>query len=155
LLLMKQPNSGKDKLIWKFLKGDATTLGELGDPTNDTDYALCIYAGTTNSLLAQVRAPADSGKWQPLGTKGFKYNDPGKTPDGVQKVLVSSGAQGKSKAKVKGKDANLPDPVLGGLQAPITVQLKRSGSLTCWEATYQSADILDNDADSFKAKITN
>ena len=155
LLLMKQPNSGKDKLIWKFLKGDATTLDELGDPTDDTDYALCIYVGSTNALLAQVSAPADAGKWQPMGTKGYKYNDPGKTPDGVQKVLVSSGAQGKSKAKVKGKDANLPDPVLGALETPITVQLKRSGSLTCWEATYQSGDIIDNDADTLKAKFTN
>ena len=51
---MKQPSSGKDKLIWKFLKGDATAQQDFGNPAVNTDYAICIYAGTSNTLINEL-----------------------------------------------------------------------------------------------------
>src|SRR5262249_27510338 len=48
LIVIKETgNAAKDTLVWKWIKGDATTLAELGQPTGTTSYALCLYAGTT------------------------------------------------------------------------------------------------------------
>lgn len=52
-LLIKQKGGTKDKLVWKWLKGQATSQAEFGDPLTSTDYALCIYAGTTSALLEE------------------------------------------------------------------------------------------------------
>ena len=69
LLLKNNADDSKDKLVWKWLKGAATTIGELGDPTGATDYTLCLYSGTGAAAIA---LPAGSN-WQTLGTTGFKF----------------------------------------------------------------------------------
>jgi len=56
---------------------------------------------------------------------------------------------------VKGKGANLPDPTLGSLPAPIVVQLVNSVTPICWESTFNSGAVIDNDAATFKAKFPN
>src|SRR6185369_4178868 len=33
----------KDLLTWKWLNGAATTFSELGNPLDNTSYALCVY----------------------------------------------------------------------------------------------------------------
>ena len=110
MLKNKSPDS-KDKLTWKWIKGAATTLADLKDPTATADYALCIYAGTTNALVAALNVPPGA-HWSTLGTKGYKYKDPTESQAGVQKIILKSGTAGKSKALVKGKGTNLPDPTL-------------------------------------------
>ena len=94
---------------------------------------------------------ADGAKWSPLSTRGFRYKDAGGTAAGVTKVLLKSGAAGKSSAQVKGKGANLPDPTFGFLPLPVTAQLVNSQTGTCFEATYVAADVRRNDAGLFKA----
>jgi hypothetical protein len=44
--------AGSEKLVWKWLKGVATSQMEFADPTATTDYALCLYDGS--GLLAQT-----------------------------------------------------------------------------------------------------
>ena len=152
LLLKNSSDDEKDKLVWKWLKGAATTLEELGVPTATTAYALCIYSGTSAAAIAEADIPPSATLWQPSGSTGFKYKDPARTQDGIQKALLKAGAAGKAKALVKGKGTGLPDPPAGPLTLPITAQLVNSGNIVCFEGVYDTADVIKNEADQFKAK---
>jgi hypothetical protein len=44
LLLIKDKGGQRDKLVWKWTKGDATTSTDFGDPVKGgTEYTLCVY----------------------------------------------------------------------------------------------------------------
>src|SRR6185369_12880090 len=64
LLIKNKADNSKDKLIWKWIKGAATTTAEFADPRATAEYALCIYAGTTDALVAQVHIPPSNTKWK-------------------------------------------------------------------------------------------
>ena len=151
LIVKNKSFNDKDKLIWKWLKGAATTTAEFADPTATADYALCIYGGTATSLVAQIHIPPSSTKWQPISTKGFKYKDVTLAADGTQKVILKSGVAGKSKALLKGRGANLPDPLdVGPLGTPVTAQLLNYQSGVCWEGNFTTAK--KNTTAIYKAK---
>ena len=143
-------DDSKDKLTFKWLKGAATTPAELGSPESSTDYTLCLYAGSSS---ATVTIPAGSN-WSPLGTTGFKYKEPSGTgaPAGARRAVLKSGAAGKAKALVKGKGVNLPDSLVPMLPLPVTAQLVNDDTSACFEAVYDTADVIENDAGQFKAR---
>ena len=109
LLLLKQKGGSKDKLVWKWIKGAQLEQSNLADPTLGTGYALCVYAGTANGLIAGASLPPGTG-WSPVGSSGYKFK--GTSPNGLTKAILKGGAAGKSKALAKGKGASLPDPTL-------------------------------------------
>lgn len=148
LLVLKNNDTDdtRDRLIWQWLKGPTTTLGELGSPASTTNYTLCLYAGTSAAFVA---LPAGSG-WQAVGTKGFKFKDPSGTPDGAQKAVLRSGEAGRAKALLKGKGTNLPDTLAPPLPLPVRAQLVNDTNDTCFEAVYTAAT--RNDSERFKAK---
>jgi hypothetical protein len=102
--------------------------------------------------LTNVVAPAGGAKWKPIGTKGYKYKDPGGAADGVTNVLLKGGGAGKAKTMVKGKGANLSDTGFSNLPLPVTAQLVNSETNACFEASFVSQDVKKNDAGRFKAK---
>jgi len=68
-----------------------------------------------------------------------------------QKVILKGGAAGKSKALVKGRGPNLPDPLdIGPLGTPVTAQLLNYQSGVCWEGTFTTAK--KNTTAIYKAK---
>ena len=152
-LTMKDSLTNKsDQVAWKWTKGQATTLGELGDPTTTDDYQLCIY-GPGPALLFSGRIPAGglcSGVacWKTIPGKGYSYKDKQRTPDGMEKVSLTSGLAGAAKMSAKGKGDHLDMPALGSLALPIRAQLHGAG--LCWEATYSTATV--NTSLQFKAK---
>jgi Thrombospondin type 3 repeat len=150
LILKKKPQ--KDKLVFKWLKGPLTDVSEYGDPQSSADYALCLYTGVALHPLTELTVPADSMKWKPVSTKGFKYKDSGGSADGVTNILLKSGAAGKSKALVKAKGTNLSLPPFGNLPLPVTAQLVNSETNACFQATYVLQDVKKNDLGQFKAK---
>ena len=154
LLIKNKSDDTKDKLTWKWIKGAATTVDDLKDPTTTANYALCIYAGSTNALVAQLDVPPSNTKWQPLGSKGFKFLDNTEADDGAQKIKLKSGSANKSKALVKGRGTNLPDPldaINGGpLQPPVTTQLINLQTGACFGSTFNTP--LKNTTSFFKAK---
>ena len=154
LLIKNKSDDSKDKLIWKWSKGAATTQAEFGDPTDDASYALCLYAGATPTVLEALHVPAAGGRWSVVGSKGYKYNDPTGASSGIAKVIVKGGVAGKSKALVKGKGASLPDidselPIATG-DLPVIVQLRNNRNGICWEGTFASPK--KNLATQFNAK---
>jgi len=124
-----------------------TDLAAFGDPLDTTDYTLCIYAGPESAPLMEVTAPAGGtclGRpcWKAKGNarqvKRFKYSDAGHSSDGlVRVVLRGRPSVARAHLVVVGRGDNLPLPDLP-LPEPVRVQLVKSDSPDCWEATYSS-----------------
>jgi len=153
VLIKNKADNTKDKLVWKWTKGDGTTQPEFGDPLTTATYALCFYAGASPTLINSATIPPAGGKWAAIGTKGYKYKDTTGANDGITKVIVKGGAAGKSKALVKGKGMNLPDfdsdmPFTTDL--PLIVQLRNNSSGVCWQGSFATPK--KDLADQFNAK---
>jgi len=144
----------RDRLTWKWRKGGATIAADFGNPLTATTYALCVYAGTSATVIIDAAVPPSSMRWTDHPTKGFTYEDDAGTSDGIQKIVLQAGVEGKAKVLVKGKGANLPDPPAGPLALPLTVQLVNNTTSACFEGVYASTDVVANGAEKFKAKIT-
>jgi trimeric autotransporter adhesin len=147
-----------DLVTWKWSKGPGTTLAELGAPISAHDYGLCIYAGSSDTLVFRAIAPAGDtcgtvACWRAAGSTGFKYGDKLGTPDGLQKILVKSGLAGRDKASIKGKGVNLSSRPLGlpvpPLATPLRVQLQSENG-TCFESVFSAPTT--NQAGMLKAK---
>jgi len=148
----KTPDT-KDKLIWKWIKGQSTSAGDFEDPVDPfggTNYALCIYAGSANAMIASTLVEPGLN-WSNISTKGFKYLDPNAAQSGIQKIILKASLIDKAKALVKGKGDQLPT-ITPPLALPVTVQLVNSSTGVCWEGSYNNADLKKNEAGSFKAK---
>lgn len=121
-------------LKWKW-KGPATSHDDLGDPTDQTAYALCVYdAG--GSLLSTAALPS-AAKWSATAAGGFRLNDRVGAPGGVTRALLKPGADDRASITILAKGAALPDPTLPAA-LPVTVQALHSGGGPCWSATYVS-----------------
>ncbi len=147
----------KSKLLWKWKKGAATTLGELGNPIGGaTGYHLCLYdlSGPFSTLAVRAAIPAGGlchGKpcWSAAGSSGLGYRDRDASPDGITSVALKAGATGKTMITLKGKGAFLPALPLPLAQDPtVTVQLSNDAGV-CWESVF-NAPATRNDAAQFK-----
>lgn len=148
VLLLKQKGGGRDKLLWKWIKGAAIIPLQLADPTAASDYALCLYANGVLIAGAELSAGA---RWSAI-TSGYQYSDPAGTPNGILKALLKGGAGGKTKVLVKGKGDNLPDPALGALALPVTAQLINAATGFCVGASYGPSEVISSGSAAFKAK---
>ena len=45
LIKVNDTDPNKNLLLWKWLKGAATTAPEFGDPVSSDTYKLCLYGG--------------------------------------------------------------------------------------------------------------
>ena len=145
---------GKDKMIWKWLKGPTTPASAFGDPVNLADYALCIYAGTASTKIVDAEIPqnddCEAGPcWKTAGTKGFSYSDSQADNGGITKINLKGGESGKAKILVKGIE--IPTLPLDDTN-DIIVQLRNSTNANCWESVFQPAHVIRSNSDKFKAK---
>lgn len=141
----------KDTAQWKWAKGAATTVGNLGDPTSTTKYDLCIYDGAAvggGAAIAAGGTCAGRPCWTATGT-GFRYRDKSALSHGVTAIDLRAGADGKARITIKGKGATLAMPT-PPLALPLTVQLANDAGV-CWSARY-ATDIRRNQPGSFDAK---
>jgi hypothetical protein len=133
-----------------------TAAADFGDPIATDGYALCLYDGT-GGLALQARAgdlcdgsPCWRGLGKPAGSKGFKYRDRDHTPDGLFKVKLLPGADGRAKILVTGKDDELQDLDTPRI-LPLTVQVL-SDSGVCWEAVFDVGGVIVDEVAVFKGK---
>jgi hypothetical protein len=148
LIVKDKADNTKDKLIWKWIKGQSTQLSDLLDPLSTAQYSLCIYENGVGTETINV--PPDPMKWQTIDSKGFKYKDSTGAADGVQKVILKGSTDNKSKILVKGKGNNLPDTAPPPMTLPVTVQLVNSDTGVCFTSNFTSAK--KNVAGQFKGK---
>jgi hypothetical protein len=150
LVLKNNANDAGDSFVWKWTKGQSTTQGEFGLPITSTNYAVCVYPSSSTPLTA-LTVPAGAAHWSQSGTSKYKYSDSAALSTGVKTVIVSWSDEDKTKIIVKGKGGNLPDPTLGGLPAPMVVQLQQSDSSICFESTFNAGDVSTNTPAQYKA----
>jgi len=118
LLLLKDKIGTNDKLIFKWIKGEATDLSVLGDPVVDTAYSLCLYdetAGVPSLVLETIVPPAGSCNGKPgwkWNKSGFRFKDTALFNGGIKTITLKSGTTGKAKIVVKGLGGNLSLPPL-------------------------------------------
>jgi hypothetical protein len=150
LLVKNDANDGKDKLIWKWIKGAAATQADFADPTVSAEYAFCLYDG--GALLTSATVPPSAAFWSTVGSVGYKYKDSSGSADGAQKlILKGTGTPGKSKALIKGKGANLPfAPLVQPFAGPVVAQLRNNATGYCMQGSYSAP--IKNTATQFKAK---
>jgi cysteine-rich repeat protein len=149
----------RSRLVWLWSKGVETMPEDFGNPFADTDYALCVYdASADPQPIMSARAPAGGTCgaaaipcWRELGGPGppVEYFDLLAASDGLMRVRLKPGAEGKARVIVGGRGAALSLPELP-LAPPVTVQLQASSG-ECWTATYQ-AFITKNADGRFRAR---
>jgi len=149
------PDTG-DQIVWKWKKGAATSAADLADPLGTSDYALCLFdeSAATPARLLGALAPAGGqcGSrpcWSTSST-GARYADPAQTPDGLDRIKLHIGTEGRASATVRGRGADLDFPSLP-LPTPLRVQLQAEGG-ACWEATFAAAGASRNDTSGFAGR---
>jgi hypothetical protein len=148
-------DDAKDLLLWTYRRGPATGLVEFGAPATNTTYALCVY--DAEGLEASVTIPSGAhcnghSCWSERAGSAH-YRDPSRDPDGAALVILQPGRrEGGTKIVFKASGSNLDLPDLGSLASPVTVQLRRDGSLVCWGAQYSFPPARRNDATRFRGR---
>lgn len=148
----KDPTATESAEVLAFDKAD------LGDPTVDTDYALCIWDQTASvPSLAAALDIAPGIAWTDKSPKGLLYKDKTATGDGVNIAKFKPGVAGKTLAQVKAKGANVPVPVSVSSEVTMTqdpsviVQL-RNGAGLCLHTEFAPEHTKKNDGTNFQAK---
>jgi hypothetical protein len=134
------PNDLKDALRFSSPRGDATDLAELGDPTVDTDYQLCVWAvsGGEPMLVADPFVPAGAGWAAKKG--GFRYKAAaGANADGVRRVRLRAGPDGKTRLKLRAKGAAVEKPALPLAEGDTAVVQLHNSLGACWETGFDEA----------------
>jgi hypothetical protein len=154
LKLREASNDDGDLLVWKWTKGAATDLGDLGAPATSTTYRLCLYDEHGAAPALAMRAEILAGGvcngapcWQSTAD-AFRYRNATRTPDGISKLVVKAGSAGQAKAVVKGKGVLLPPLPLLPLALPLRVQLHAEDA-TCFEAVFGAGGVVRSDSRGF------
>lgn len=150
--MLRMRNGAGDTLLWKWIRGQATSLAELGDPRASAAYELCLYAGPNQSLFGELAVPPDAAKWAATSS-GFRYRDRNGTADGVGVVIARAGTAGRARGLLRASGDNLALPPLGGLPLPLTAQLVNRSRNLCWGSTFDLPQVDVNDAAQFRASL--
>jgi len=143
----------KDSIKFNW-KGGPALVSEMGDPTVDTRYELCIYDNRPNVRMAMGVEPGSG--WDLIGSpsapKGYKFKDLTAFNQGIKLIKTKGSSLAKGKAKVIGKGGNLPDdPDVLPLSYPVTAQLY-AGDGMCWQAEFVQGETTKNSETGFSAK---
>jgi hypothetical protein len=141
---------------------EATDLAAFGNPLSPagTTYTFCVYdedGGVATLALEALIPPGGlcdgSQCWKALDTKGFRYTDKGAAADGISKIILQSGSQGKAKLLIKGKGAELDAPAVPLAQDQTVIAQIKNNLLAgeCWETRF-SGPANKNDDKLFKDK---
>jgi len=154
--LLDRDGEFKDAVTWKWRNGDETLPADLGDPTDTTEYVLCVYDSATGvASLATSLAVASGRNWRASGSGTVSYRDRSAASDGVSVVQLKPGVAGKASATLKARGPNVRLPARYdatkwcALEPTMTVQLI-NGEGRCWSTDFDSA--ASNTGRRFKAK---
>lgn len=153
IALRDQVGGVRDTLQWKLGRGAATSVLDLGDPTVDTGYDLCVYDGSAALVAGAAIDAGGMCDGRPCWTTkhgGFRYARKSGAPHGITSLDLRAGASGKARIAVKGRGTALTLPPLPIASLPLTVQLGNDAGV-CWSSRYETG-VRTNDVGAFKAK---
>lgn len=122
------------KLSWRWKKGAETAPELFGDPIGETEYGVCFY-DTVGGLPVRVldeRILPGAG-WKAT-KRGFRFKAPRGT-EGLTKLVLSAGPEGKASVRAQGKRVRLP--TLPVTQSDAFVVQLVNGTGACWAASYR------------------
>lgn len=154
--LRRSTDGTKDQLKWKWSKGPLVEQDDLGNPETTTTYTLCIYdsTGGVDTFAAELTIEPNAN-WDDNALTGWRYKDGAGSEDGVQKVHLRTGADGKSAAQIRAKGPRIPMPAplspteIFDQDPRVTVQLINDTTSTCWTSVFTTA--MRNTAEQFRA----
>ncbi len=158
-LQLANTTTARAKLLWKWKRGDATTLQDFGDPLSTTAYAFCVYdtSAEVPALVMSATAPAGGicagvPCWRQR-PRGYVYKNTELTPDGLLSLSLNGGDQGRASLTAKGRTSLLHMPSLPLHQeSTVTVQVVSSDGAACWQAAYTAPAVV-NQVDAFLDKL--
>jgi hypothetical protein len=148
--LVDKSDDAKDRLEWKWNRGSATSLAELGDPVTSDAYALCLYEDATLRATFQV-PPGGTCQGKPCwraSSSRFQYADRDGAADGITKLALRAGSDGRASIQAKGRGLALPMPAVGMFTGTVRAQLRNRTTGLCWDADFpppfqkQTAELL-------------
>lgn len=140
LVLADRGDDSRRRLQWKW-KGGPADRAHFGDPTQTTGYALCVYAGTTETLVIQLPVTAPAA-WQPTGS-GYRYRD------GTFTLKLDARSDRTARIAMRGGGL-VPSPPLP-LAMPAVAQLFASDTAACWASPFAPDAVRHNDDRRFRA----
>ena len=157
LVLAPGTQPARRTLRWSWVGGPATLQSEFGSPLSDTDTSLCVYAGSSRTLVLEASvAPAESCGarpcWSAVNTRGYRYRRTNGNADGVRSLRLIGGTTDKTRVTLaaKGEALELPPLPLPGT-ADVVVQLSNSDDSACWESTFAPSAFRRNTSVRFTA----
>lgn len=155
LTITKGATPARSSIKWSWNRGEAFGDTEIGDPFNDTSYAFCLY-DASNAAILSAHAPrggtcAGYPCWRELTGSGppIEYLHRQTNADGLVRLRLGPGADGKTRAAVLAKGVNLDLPAQP-LAAPIVAQIQNSLG-ECWTSRFQDF-VQKNDSKKFVAR---
>jgi hypothetical protein len=141
----------KQTLVWKLYRGQETPAAAYGNPTTTDSYALCMYTESGGNIY-QAIAPAGASCvtqpcWRTIGTRGFAFRDGQGRFNGLTKIRLYEGTEGRVRVIVKGRGAEL-DLAQLPMDLPTRVQLQGSHG-QCWGTTFDSNGVRRNNDTRF------
>jgi hypothetical protein len=105
----------------------------VGDPTDQTDLAVCVYDATGALLGGQIFHGAPEFEAIP---RGFDYRDKLVSRFGLQKVRIKIGTPSiGAQIQVRGKGSGIGNPALP-VTTPLTAQLVNLDNGKCWASSF-------------------
>jgi hypothetical protein len=141
-----------DNLSWKWVRGEAASLAELGDPIAEHAYAFCLYDASGLVMEQGVGPGGTCGTkpcWTSLGPDGFRYVDKQGVRGPVRKLVLKAGDDGEAKVVAKMKGEGLAMPALP-LVVPLRAQIQATTG-ECWDVEYTGPGITQNTGTDVKA----
>jgi len=153
LLATRPPDARKNRLAWLWGRGAATALADFGNPLAGDGLTLCLY--DAGGLRTTIRVPGETPgcgatakpRWRAT-RRGFTYADASFAADGVQRIGLQGGVDGKARLALVARGAGIGLPPLATLASPVVVQL-RSATGACWSARYGFPPALRQSATRF------
>ncbi len=149
LVVKDWPDRGRNKVLWKLKRGQATAGPDFGNPLVDTHYGFCLYDGGGRVLRMEI--PANSLYWK-FASGGFVYRNSLLSHDGLRTARLKTSDSDRTKILLKAKGTNIPEIDLAAMTVPVTAQFSSSNGSACWQAVYDSDDVARHDGARFKAK---
>ena len=134
LLVRESVDPARSRWAWKW-KGGTIDPADMGDPTAETDVAVCVYDAAGVLVGGQILHGAAA--WRAIN-RGFEYRDKTLARDGFQKIKIRTGTPSlNAYIQAKGKGAGIGNPTLPAVP-PITAQLVNLDTGKCWSSTFAS-----------------
>jgi hypothetical protein len=158
LSVIDHQNDKKDRLKWKWFRGDETLIEAYGDPLTTTTHELCIYDEVSPGnyeLKLRMQVPP-SGMFRARGGTQWKYKDKSGSAGGAKVMRFFAGKDGRAKIGIKGKGAAMdtpapyiPDLQFFALDPSLTAQLANTEG-ECWQSTFTTS--VKNTGNKYKTR---